>query len=54
MTGFINYEELFAQSIELSEPCYVERAEFEEDSNTEHIPRLARLELGGTDVYAVL
>ena len=32
MTGFINYEELFAQSIGLSEPCYVERAEFEEDS----------------------
>ncbi len=32
MTGFINYEEMFAQSIGLSEPCYVERAEFEEDS----------------------
>lgn len=32
MTGFINYEEMFAQSIGLSEPWYVERAEFEEDS----------------------
>jgi len=37
MTGFINYEEMFAQSIGLSEPWYVERAEFEEDSKEVHI-----------------
>ena len=37
MTGFINYEEMFAQSIGLSEPWYVERAEFDEDSKEVHI-----------------
>lgn len=37
MTGFINYEEMFAQSIGLKEPWYVERAEFEEDSKEVHI-----------------
>ena len=31
MTGFMNFEEMFAWSIGLTEPWEIERAEFEEE-----------------------
>ncbi len=37
MNGFMNYEEMFAQSIGLKEPWYIERAEFNEEKREVHI-----------------
>lgn len=37
MTGFTNYEEMFAQSIGLKEPWHVERAEYNEEKREVHI-----------------
>lgn len=37
MNGFTNYEDMFAQSIGLSEPWYIERVEFNERSCEVHI-----------------
>ncbi len=37
MQGFMNYEEMFAQSIGLTEPWYIERAEFNEATREVHI-----------------
>lgn len=37
MNGFRNYEEMFAQSIGLKEPWYIERAEFSEEKREVHI-----------------
>ena len=42
MTGFDNYEKMFAQSIGLTEPWRVERAEFNEDKREVHIYVSAR------------
>lgn len=42
MNGFTNYEEMFAQSIGLKEPWYVERAEYSEESREVHIYVKAR------------
>ena len=42
MNGFTNYEEMFAQSIGLREPWYIERAEFNEASREVHIYVKAR------------
>ena len=42
MNGFTNYEEMFAQSIGLTEPWYIERAEFNETSHEVHIYVKAR------------
>ena len=37
MNGFMNYEEMFAQSIGLKEPWHVERAEYNEEKREVHI-----------------
>ena len=37
MNGFINYEEMFSQSIGLKEPWHVERAEYDEKRREVHI-----------------
>lgn len=37
MKEFYNYEEMFAQSIGLTDPWYIERAEFEEEKREVHI-----------------
>lgn len=42
MNGFTNYEEMFAQSIGLKEPWYIERAEFSEEKREVHIYVKAR------------
>ncbi len=42
MNGFMNYEEMFAQSIGLKEPWYIERAEFNEEKREVHIYVKAR------------
>ena len=42
MTGFDNYEKMFAQSIGLTEPWRIERAEFNEDKREVHIYVSAR------------
>lgn len=42
MNGFINYEEMFAQSIGIKEPWYIERAGYEEGSREVHIYVKAR------------
>ena len=42
MNGFMNYEEMFAQSIGLAEPWYIERAEFNEEKREVHIYVKAR------------
>lgn len=42
MNGITNYEEMFAQSIGLTEPWYIERAEFNETSHEVHIYVKAR------------
>ena len=42
MNGFTNDEEMFAQSIGLTEPWYIDRAEFNETSHEVHIYVKAR------------
>lgn len=42
MAGFINYEEMFAQSIGLSDPWKIERAEYNEEKREVHIYVTAR------------
>lgn len=37
MNGFMNYEEMFAQSIGLVDPWYIDRAEFDEKTREVHI-----------------
>ena len=37
MQGFTNYEEMFAQSIGLKEPWYIQKAEFDEAKREVHI-----------------
>ena len=37
MNGFVNYEEMFAQSIGLKDPWYIDRAEFDEKTREVHI-----------------
>ena len=42
MTGFTNFEEMFAQSIGLTDPWKIERAEFDEEKQEVHIYVTAR------------
>lgn len=42
MNGFVKYEEMFAQSIGLKEPWYIEKAEFNEETKEVHIYVKAR------------
>ena len=42
MNGFMNYEEIFAQSIGLKEPWHVERAEYNEEKREVHISGRSR------------
>ena len=42
MTGFTNFEEMFAQSIGLTDPWKIERAEFDEEKREVHVYVTAR------------